>query len=65
MAYDYRKDLAWIEFESKDRVRRENEAREMREFRIFFLEATGISLTQDIFAMLNLGVKYTSVVLQS
>ena len=31
MAYDYRKDLAWVEFESKDRVRRENEARERRE----------------------------------
>lgn len=35
MAYDYTKDPAWIDFESKDRVHRENEAREKREYRIF------------------------------
>ena len=35
MAYDYTRDPAWIEFELKDRVRRENEAREKREFKIF------------------------------
>lgn len=35
MAYDYREDPAWIEFESKDRIRRENEAREKRKFKIF------------------------------